>query len=552
MGRCVEKLSHSCGTGDGLQVFEDDNGKYNGFCFACGTHVPNPYTDPEYKPPVAKRKDPEDIAKEIVEIGEFPIGLALPSRSLKAPYLEYFGYRFGVNRSDGTTPEVVYRPAYSSNTGELLGYSAKILATKQSWWVWNSDDVDLFGWEKAIETGAKKLFITEGPEDMVALFQAMKENAIGTKYAEYNPAVVSLTHGAGSAVKQLSRLRSKIERYFKEVILVFDMDEPGRAAAEEVVKKVFPNAMVADLPEKDANDCVKAGKSKQLFNATQFQSSTPKNSRLVVASSLHTLAKKPAEWGYKWPWEKLTELTRGIRLGETIYLGAGQKQGKSEAVNTLIAHCINALGWKVLAAKPEEANVKTYKMVAGKLVGRIFHDPKIEFDEELFDKAGELIGDKLFLVNVYQHLSWEALRADIIAAAAEGVKAVFIDPITCLVNGMDAASANTKLQEIAQDLSAMALDLNIVIFISCHLKNPETGVPHERGGKVLSGQFAGSRAMARSCNLMLGLEGNRDPELDITERNMRKLVVLENRETGDVGFVDLYYDDKVGMFNEVN
>ena len=126
-----------------------------------------------------------------------------------------------------------------------------------------------------------------------------------------------------------------------------------------------------------------------------------------------------------------------------------------------------------------------------------------------------------------------------------------IDPITNLTNGMDAASANTKLQEIAQELSALALDLNVVIFIFCHLRNPDSGPPHERGGEVLSAQFAGSRAMARSCNLMLGLEGNRDPNLSPEERNVRTLVLLEDREFGETGRFGLYWDKNTGLFNEL-
>src|SRR5690606_37402162 len=150
--------------------------------------------------------------------------------------------------------------------------------------------------------------------------------------------------------------------------------------------------------------------------------------------------------------------------------------------------------------------------------------------------------DKLYLINLYQHLGWETLKADIRAAAQEGCEAIFIDPITNLVNGLDAAQQNTKLQEIAQELSAMALDLNVVIFIFCHLRNPDSGIPHERGGEVLSSQFAGSRAMARSCNLMLGLEGNKDPSLTKEEQNMRTLVLLEDREFGEVGRFKLYWD----------
>lgn len=201
--------------------------------------------------------------------------------------------------------------------------------------------------------------------------------------------------------------------------------------------------------------------------------------------------------------------------------------------------------------KPEEANVKTYKMVAGKLSGKFFHDPTKEFDYEAYEKSGELMRDKLFMLNLYQHVGFETLKADIRAAAQEGCKAIIIDPITNLTNGMDAASANTKLQEIAQELSAMALDLNVVIFIFCHLRNPDSGPPHERGGEVLSSQFAGSRAMARSCNLMLGLEGNRDPNLPPEERNLRTLVLLEDRENGEVGRFKLYWDNSTGLFNEL-
>lgn len=225
--------------------------------------------------------------------------------------------------------------------------------------------------------------------------------------------------------------------------------------------------------------------------------------------------------------------------------------GKSEVVNALAAHFLKEHGWKVFLAKPEEANNKTYKLLAGKIAGKIFHDPEIEFDYEAYDAAGEVLAGKVALVNLYQHLGWESLQDDIRAAAADGCKAIFIDPITNLTNGMNAADANTKLQEIAQSLAAMALDLNVVIFIFCHLKAPDNGPDHEHGGKVLSSQFAGSRAMMRSCNLMIGVEGDKSPELPVEQKNMRHLVLLEDREFGNTGRFSLYWDKNTGLFNEV-
>jgi twinkle protein len=302
---------------------------------------------------------------------------------------------------------------------------------------------------------------------------------------------------------------------------------------------------------KDVNECLIAGRGKAAYAATQFNAAKPKNTRFVSGDSLHEIAKKPPEFGFSWPWKHITNATRGIRLGETIYIGAGQKQGKSEIVNTLCAWFIQTHGWKVFLVKPEESNNKTYKLVAGKVVGKIFHDPNKPFDEAAYDKAGEILHGHLYMLNLYQHLGWETLKADIRQAAAEGCKAIIIDPITNLTNGVNAADANTKLQEIAQELSAMALDLNVVIFIFCHLRNPDGGPPHERGGEVLSSQFAGSRAMARSCNLMLGLEGNRDPNLPREEKNLRTLVLLEDREFGETGRFRLYWDDQTGLFNEL-
>ena len=544
---CVEKLPHSCGADRALQVFEQD-GKYTGYCFSCGTYVPDPYNDkPEGYAPKIARKSKEEILREIKEIQDYPV-VALLDRKLKVSSLEYFGIRIGVSQEDGATPKLHYYPY--TDEGSLVGYKVRLIENKKMWSMGECKQVDLFGWDQAVSAGGKKLFITEGELDAVALFQICKDYNAGTKYADMNPSIVSLPHGASAAAKDLARLLPKIRKIFKEIVLVFDMDAAGQQAVQEVLK-ILPDAMVASLPEKDANDCLIKGKQRAAYQAIQFNASKPKNTRLVNASMLFEEAKKRPEWGVPWPWRHVNEVTRGMRKGETIYIGAAPKMGKSEVVNALAAHFIKEVGWKVLLAKPEESNVKTVKLVAGKIAGKIFHDPKVEFDEDAYSKATKLVGNNLILINLYQHLGWETLKADIREAAAEGCEAIFIDPITNLVNGLSAADQNTKLQEIAQELSSLALDLDVIIFIFCHLRNPDSGATHERGGEILSAQFAGSRAMARSCNLMFGLEGNKDPSLSPEERNIRSLVLLEDREFGEVGKFPLYWDKATTLFNEM-
>lgn len=550
ISECVEKIVHdSCGKPK-LQVFLNEDGKYTGFCFLCKEFVLDPYKDrpADYKP-VVIRKSKEDIEKEISELREYKT-VGLPDRKLKQEYLEYFGIKIGVSEQDGETPVSHHYPYYRD--GELVGYKNRIIEGKRMWSTGDLKDVEFFGWKQATESGAKKLFITEGECDAVALFQVLVDSQKGTQWEHLIPAVVSLPTGAATAGRVASRLRNLILRHFKpeQIVLVFDMDKPGQEAVSEF-RKVIPQIQVAALPEKDANDCLIKGKSIALKNAVVFKSAPPLSSRLVSVASVAAKAREPVPWGFSYPYKKLTELTRGRRFGETIYIGGGVKMGKSELLNDMVAWDIQEHKWKVFCIKPEESNVRTLQGVVGKMVNRIFHDPAVEFDEEAWDKGIELLDDNLIMIDLYQELTLEVMKSDIRAAVANGVKSVYIDPITVLSNKYDAATANTKLMEMAQDMAQMAMELQIIIHLFCHLKSPENGPSHERGGEVLSHQFAGSRAMMRSCNTMIGIQGNKDPALSAEDRNLRQLVLLEDRMTGNSGLIPLSWNPANGAFTEL-
>lgn len=547
-GRCIEKLPHKtdvCNSSDGLQVFENADGTYTGFCFACNTFVSDPYNGGKPSENLAKYSiDHDKWFKEILSLKTFEV----KQRALIEETLQHFGVKVALNQEDGKTPVVMYFPFTKNNA--VVRYKAKLLPEKRMWWIGNKSDVDMFGWEQAVASGSRKLFITEGEPDACALYQALRLRNAGTKWEGNIPAVVSLTNGSSGVKGDFNRHFQEIRTRFDQIVLAFDQDEAGRKAVQEAMQ-IFPSALSATLPAKDANDAVLQGKSAALAISVLFRSNTPKNTRLVWGASLHEAGRQQAQWGLEWPWEGLTQLTRGMRFGETYYLGAGVKMGKSEIVNTLAADLIMRHKLKVFLAKPEETNKKSYQMVVGKVAGRIFHDPTIPFDYEAYDAASARVGDNLCLLNLYQHLGWDSLRSDIMASVEQGCKAVFIDPITNLTNGVSSGETNTLLQDVAQQLAAIAKDLELLVFIFCHLKAPDSGPAHERGGKVLSHQFSGSRAMMRSCNMMLGLEGNKDPDLPAEERNIRKLVILEDREFGASGNVKLYWDPKTGLFNEM-
>ena len=557
-GTCHEKIPHEeCGSSDALQTFQNEDGTFSGYCFSCDTYIPNPYGGVEPKPLLRPRQAEEDEV-DIRDILAHPI-TADKKRKLTDETMQYFGIRTSVFK--GTEePAIQYYPYYGGGAlgtatpgvgkGVPVAYKARIIQNKEFFCVGTLRGASLFGWDQAIASGARKLFITEGELDAASLYQAIRDKQRGTKWEQYLPAVVSLTRGATSAKNDLTYNLRAILAHFQEVILAFDMDEAGEKAVEAACK-AFPAAKRATLPAKDPSQCLQEGRSRALADAVLFKGAIPANTRLVNAMELYDAARTPAKMGLSWPWGGLTRLTRGIRFGETYYLGAGVKMGKSEIVNTLAAHLITEHNLPVFLAKPEEANLKTIKMVLGKVAGNIFHDPEIEFDYEAYDVAKEVIGDRLHMLSLYQHMGWSTLRNDMLVAVDRGCKAVFIDPITNLVNGISSGETNTILQEIAQELAAFSKDQDIVTFIFCHLKAPLTGAPHERGGKVMSHQFSGSRAMMRSCNMMIGLEGNKDPDLEPEERNVRRLVILEDREFGASGVVRLYWDWKTGLFNEI-
>jgi len=572
MGQCLVKTAHSCGTRNGLQVYEQEDGSLDGFCWSCNKYVANPLGVGKTIHDIPKHerlaKSAEEIQAELDEIGECGI-VDLEDRRLRAAALDYYGIKVGYDRADGKTLKFLYFPYIAK--ARLQSYKVKLIEGKKFWSVGDQSKVDLFGWQQAKESGAKRLVITEGELDAVAL-KVIFDTYEKAEYRDFIPAVCSLPHGAGSAHKDIARLAPEITKFFKEVSFCFDDDEPGHQATEECLK-IFPGATVVNLPCKDANECIIKGKGKAAFQAAKWRAEVKKNTRLVFGEDLHEEAREVAKRGeLTWPWEKLNDITRGIRYGETIYIGAGVKMGKSELLNELGAHFIKNHGVKVFMAKPEEANKKTYKLLAGKIVGKVFHDPDRDFDFNAYDDAGAVLYGKLGMVNLYQHLGWESLKADIYAAAGWGAKVIFIDPITNLTNGMEAAAANIKLQEIAQELAAMALDLNVVVFIFVHLKAPENNIskdarlksykdgkyiglgncPHELGGDVSSNQFAGSRAMMRSCNYMLALKGNKDAILNDHIRNIRELELLEDREFGEVGNFPLYWNRNTTHFEELD
>lgn len=488
----VERLPHSCGSSKGLQVFEEPDGSYTGFCFSCHTYVKDPYSDKEegYTPPKPKQKSEAEVRRELDFINNRLKADDLPDLKLKKSTLEYFGVRLGWDQETASKVHAHYYPY--KYKGEVAAYQVRIVENKRFFSIGNFDICEPFGWEQALKAGGRKLFITEGQKDAMTVFQVLQTDNYPT------PAVISLPNGTKS-VQKMSRYVKYLSNW-KEVVIVFDEDAPGKKAVQDFIK-MYPEAKIAKLPLKDPHEMLMAGREKELYTACQFNAKRQLSDKLIRSSDLWERAGVRPEQGISWPWPSLTNITRGIRTGEGYYFGAGVKMGKSCIVNEIAGDLIVNHNETVFLCKPEEENHITAQKLAGIATDTVFHDPRIEFDHAAFEEGKKLINDKAILYGEYGKVEWDDLKREIrYVCVGEGVKRIIIDPITCLTVGVSSGEANERLVEIASELASMAKEMPFTYFVFCHLNAPNSGKPHERGGEVLSVQFAGSRAMMRKQN----------------------------------------------------
>ena len=278
----IDALPHSCGTKRGLKIFAEDDGSLSGWCFACSTFVRDPYGDGRTVDSLPKRKEktPEEIAAEIAEVSSYPV-VSVAERKLRASTLEKFGAHVSMSEKDGVTPTAIYWPV--TKESKHTGYHVKVLDKScPPYNIGDTRDCDLLNWENAKSSGAYRLIVTEGPEDMASIDRIYEMHGD----SEYHPAVVSLPHGAASAKKSLTKHAEDIRRLFKEVILCFDDDEAGHKAVEKAML-ALPHAKSAKLPTKDANQALMEGKAKAAYNALAFHAEAPKNTRIVTALEIH-------------------------------------------------------------------------------------------------------------------------------------------------------------------------------------------------------------------------------------------------------------------------
>lgn len=512
-----------CGSKDNL--YRWDNGQ--AYCFGCERFEPSPYEGQD-------TQTKERIKTEFTPL--FGECRSLKKRKIHQATCEKFGYRIARFKHQNVQVCDV-----RNEQGVLVAQKVRT-KDKRFFSLGSLDSKPLIGMH-LFKRATKKLIICEGEIDMLSWSQVQ-----GNKYP-----VVSLPNGAQSAVKVISENMEYLS-LFEEILLSFDMDEPGQKAAREVASLLTDRCVkIIELPLKDANEMLVADRIEEMITA--FWNAKPfRPEGLVSVQELKERVLTPPEQGLDWCFPGLTEATFGRRFGEVYFIGAGTGIGKTDFMTQQIAFDIGELKQPVGVFFLEQAPTETAKRILGKIHHKTFHVADGSWQHDELEKAFDAFqqDSKLTLYDSFGVTEWSSIREKILYLQANGTKVFYIDHLTALATG-EGKDEKTALEAITADMAKLAERYGLILHVVSHLTAPQMGKTHEEGGHVAIRHFKGSRAIGYWAHFMFGLERNQQAENE-ADRQITTFRILKDRFTGrSTGQTfNLMYHQNTGLLEEYN
>jgi len=445
---------------------------------------------------------------------------ALVPRKITLETSQHFGVGYGELRGDRCQ---VY--PYADARGRVVAQKLRFEG-KRFQIVGDAKKMGLFG-AHLWKNGGKYLIVTEGEVDALSFSQVQ-----GNKWP-----VVSIPNGAQNALKDCKASLEWLET-FETVVLAFDADEPGRAAAQEVAALLSPGkAKIVHWPEgiKDANDLLKAGRAKELVECFWNAHAWRPDGLLTGDAVWERLLLKDSVGAVKVPHSGLQTKTRGIQPAETWLLVAGTGSGKSTTSREWAAQ-FAAQGIKVGYIGLEEGIRTSAIGLLGVLTNRrLLLEENLDPREPDIRKAFDRIKDKVVYYDHFGSLESDHLVSKIrFMFKGEGCRVVFLDHISIVVSGMDGErDERRELDRLCTKLSSLVQETRCSIVAVCHLSRKE-GTPHEEGRPVTLADLRGSHGLAQLGYTIISLERDQQAATD-DERDLSLVRVVKCRHTGMTG-----------------
>lgn len=458
--------------------------------------------------------------------------IALEDRGIKKETCGLWHYQVGF---DGETP--CHIANYRDKTGKLAGQKLRKKGKVFSWT--GSGSTLLYGmwlWGKG-----KHIVITEGEIDALTVSQCFDN-----KWP-----VVSLPNGAANAEKALAQNYEYLAA-FENIVLMFDQDEPGRAAVEKAAS-VLPagKVKVCVLPHKDANETFLKDGAAAVVKA--FWNAKPWRPDGIVSGAEFTLEKlkKATTQGYALPYPKLQGMVLGLRKGELTLLTAGSGIGKSSWARELAYHLHQAYGCSIGNVYLEEDNAKTaqaYVAIDNNVpLGRLRFKPDLLTDAQWNASLAKIVHERMWFYDHFGSLESTNLLAKLrYLAVVCKVDFIVLDHISIVTSGMESGSEGERkdIDILMTRLRSLAAETGVGIIAIVHLKRAKDKTFNE-GSTISLSDLRGSGSLEQLSDNVYGLE--RDQQAEGLEKDTSIVRVLKCRETGDTGEADsLLYDRITG------
>ena len=506
-----------CSSTDALTINTDGSTK----CYSCG--VFDPKGGSYNLAPPAPRSASGFVSGEVSDI---------PARGLTNAICKKYGYH--VAKVDG---EACHVANYRNLKGELI---AQKLRFKDKRFTCKGKPSVFFG-QHLWPNGGRKLVVTEGEVDCLSVAMVNGEG----KWP-----VVSLPTGAQSA-KTIFKAQFEWLDSFEEVILMFDEDEQGHKAAEEV-SHLLPagKTKIARLPMKDANELLLAKKGSEIVSA-MWAAKPWKPDDIIDGSELYERLTTPKNFtAIDYPFAGLNRLTHGIRKGEIVTFCAGSGIGKSHICKVIAHDILKNSDHKVGYVALEESLERTANSIIGLEMGELLHLQPNFTANDAYDKAFKAtVGSgSCFL---YDH--WGSLDSDNLIshirymAKVLDVDYLVLDHLSIVVSGQGDGDERRMIDNTMTKLRALVEETKLGLILVSHLKRPE-GKGHEEGAATSLAQLRGSAAIAQLSDMVVGLERNQQ---ELEDRNKTVVRVLKNRFSGETGIAcALNYNPNTGAMSE--
>ncbi len=510
-----------CGSEDNLARYSDGHG----FCFGCNFYEHAKGSIGEGLSPSQCLAQPREFVR-----GDYA---ALTKRGINEKTCRKFGYMVGTY--NGGPVQIA---PFHDDKGIICAQHIRF-PNKDFIWLGESKQAGLWGQQLWRDTG-KMVVITEGEIDAMSISQ-LQDNRWP---------VVSLRSGAASGKKDIAKASAWLNG-FESVVLAFDMDEPGKKAMAECAVLIEPGkAKVWNIPLKDANEMLVAGRTKELLDAIWSAKVYRPDGIVSAEDTWDLLMAEDATNSIDYPWSRLQSKTYGMRVSEIVTFCAGSGVGKSQVCRELAVHLVNH-GETVGVIALEESVKRSIRGLVSILVNKPLHLPGAiaSIAVDALKAAWDRLAGKVYF---YDH--WGSIDGDNLfnrirfLARACNCRWVVLDHISIVVSGEAEGDERRNIDNLMTKLRSMVEELQIGLLLVSHLKRPD-GKPLEEGGKTHLGLLRGSASIGQLSDIVIGQERDQQDE----ERgNITTLRILKNRFNGETGLAgELEYNRETGRMAEV-